>query len=130
MPGENSNITNFLNFKHHFAEDFSSWTLGAFRLLKFLKDFKIFSARKFTKLYKLGRNTHHLLIIIFGALASIEKIFWFVHIYVFGFKKRNYQNLIYCFPPALHFRPHPQGETYPLTLQRACGALPFCAHLC
>ncbi|OHA89471.1 MAG: hypothetical protein A2829_00590 [Candidatus Zambryskibacteria bacterium RIFCSPHIGHO2_01_FULL_43_60] len=80
MPCENTNITHFFNTHHHFAEHFSSGTLCAFRLLKFLKNFKIFSVRKFTKLHKLSRNTHHLFIIIFGALASIEKIFWFVHI--------------------------------------------------
>src|ERR1035437_9666384 len=105
MPGENSNITNFLNFKHHFAEHFSSWTLGAFRLLKFFKNFKIFSARKFTKLYKLGRNTHYLLIVIFGTLASIEKIFWFdIHMILDSKKETINISFIVFRPPSIFAR--------------------------
>src|SRR3989344_6029971 len=88
MPCENTDITHFLNTHHHFAEHFSSRTLCTFRLLKFLKNFKIFSARKFTKFHKLSWNTHYLFIIIFGALASIEKIFWFGHINCFWIQKK------------------------------------------
>src|SRR3989344_4651604 len=103
MPRENAHTIHFLYTHHHFAEHFSSRTLCAFRLLKFLKNFKIFSARKFTKFHKLSRNTHHLLIIIFGALASIEKIFWFVHICFWIQKKETIKISFLAFRPPSDF---------------------------
>src|SRR3989344_6074659 len=103
MPRENTGTIHFLNTHHHYAEHFTPRTHCAFRLLKFLKNFKIFSARKFAKFHKLSGNTHHLLIIIFGALASIEKIFWFVHKYILDSKKETIKISFLAFRPPSEF---------------------------
>ena len=58
MPRKNTNTIHFLNFEHHCAEHFTSRFLCAFRLLKFLQNFKIFSARKFTK-FKAGHYNNN-----------------------------------------------------------------------
>ncbi|MEZ4195594.1 MAG: hypothetical protein R3B53_04380 [Candidatus Paceibacterota bacterium] len=79
MPRQNSHTLHFLNAHHHFAKYLAPGTLGAFRLLKLREDFKIFSRRKLTQLKELCFDRHDLFVIVFGAFASVEKIFWFGH---------------------------------------------------
>src|SRR3989338_1477420 len=79
MPRQYAHAIAFFNKRHHLVKLFSSWFLCAFRLGKFLDNFHIFSTRIFVKLKELSFNTHNLVVIIFSALASVEKIFWFEH---------------------------------------------------
>src|SRR3989344_2552241 len=82
MPCEYAYAVHFLNFTNHGGKHFSSGFLCAFRLGKFCKNFHIFSTRIFPQFKELRLNRHYLMVIIFGALASVEKIFWFEHIHM------------------------------------------------
>src|SRR3989338_1681010 len=89
MPCEYAYTVHCLNAGHHLAEFLTTRFLCAFRLLKFLKNFKIFFTRELTKLKKLSFNTHNLFIIVLCGLSRVEKIFWFVHICFWIIKKKN-----------------------------------------
>src|SRR3989344_3649460 len=65
MPRKDANTVRSLNLSHHHAKHLATRCLCAFRLLKFLQDFKIFFTRQFSKLKQLRFDRHHLAIIIF-----------------------------------------------------------------
>src|SRR3989344_623017 len=99
MPRENTYTIHFLNTHHHYAKHFTPRTLCAFRLLKFLKNFKIFFTRELTKLKKLRFDTHNLLVIVLSGLSRVEKIFWFGHINRFWIHfDETISGLISCIP--------------------------------
>src|SRR3989344_5251777 len=64
MPCNYSICLASFNARHHLAEQFSSGLFCAFRLLKFLKNFKIFFTRIFSQLKKLCLNGHYLVVIV------------------------------------------------------------------
>src|SRR3989338_9685218 len=99
MPREDADTLHFFNAHHHIAEDFTSRTLCAFRLLKFHKNFKIFFTRELTKLEQLRFDTHNLLIVVLGGLSRVQKIFWFGHINRFWIHSdETISGLISCIP--------------------------------
>jgi len=69
-----------MDFRNHLTKDFSPWLLCAFRFNKLFYDFNVFSLGKFRQLRKLGFDTHNLPLFIFGAFASIQKVFLVVHV--------------------------------------------------
>src|SRR3989344_2743900 len=64
MPRENTYAVHRINAGHHFVKKFTTRFLCAFRLLKFLKNFKIFFTRIFMQFKKLCLNRHYLVVII------------------------------------------------------------------
>ncbi len=71
MPRQNTNTIAFFYAAHHLAKYFAPRCLCAFRLLKFLKNFKIFFTRDLPQLKKLCLDGHDLPVIVLGALTRV-----------------------------------------------------------
>ncbi|MFA5030292.1 MAG: hypothetical protein WC495_01750 [Patescibacteria group bacterium] len=80
VPGQNAQwfLAGF-NKGKHIPEGVSPRNLCAFRLRKLLDNGNAFAGGEFPQFNKLGLNGHNLLVIILGALASVEHAvqFWF-----------------------------------------------------
>src|SRR3990167_3050084 len=146
MPCENTNAIHIFNAGHHLAEFFTTRFLCAFRLLKFLKNFKIFFTRELAKLKELSFNTHNLLIIVLRGLSRVEKIFWFAHISFWIMKKE--ESVVVSFlaflpahririclqdrfgfrPPPSHYRAQARGGIFRPSYELCCITL-LCANL-
>src|SRR3989344_5487349 len=105
MPREDANTVGSLNLSHHHAEHLTPRCLCAFRLLKFLQDFKIFFTRQFTKLKQLRFDRHHLAVIILSTLTRVEKIFWFDIHMLLDTKQGQVRPLRHTLPIRIHGQP-------------------------